>query len=142
MPFLSFTENKRILVRPFLFLLTALEGMYAFYRLLQVPRDPQGGLSAIVSVFLLVMSAVLTLALLAASYYTWRWPQKKLFGIGPTQHPCRLITLSLLALAAIPLTIITHQVLHNLYLRMNNTLYRLAFLHLDPLLLWIRFTIQ
>ncbi|MCD4672709.1 MAG: hypothetical protein K8R77_08605 [Anaerolineaceae bacterium] len=114
-----------------------MEGIYAFYRLLQVPRDLQGGLSAIVSVFLLAMSAVLTLALLAALYYSWRWPQKKLLGVDPKQHSCRLITLSLLALAAIPLTIITHQVLHNLYLGTDKYIYRLAFDHLDPFLLWV-----
>jgi Dolichyl-phosphate-mannose-protein mannosyltransferase len=136
MPFNLLTENKRLVLRPILLTLSALEGFFAFYCLLQVPRSPQGGLAANITVLLLVLAGLLTLTLLSAAYYTWRWPQKEILNLSDAQHPRRLTILSFLALAIIPLVIITYYLLHSLYLGTNNALYRLAFLNLDPFLLW------
>ena len=136
MPLFPLSDNKRRLLRPILFALTAIEGLYAFYRLMQVPRSPGGGLAASVSILLMVLAALLILALIAASYTTWRWPHKTLFHLSNAQHSRRLTALSLLALAAIPLVIVTSSTLHSLYAGTNNALFRLATLHLDPFLLW------
>ncbi len=136
MPLFPFSENKRLLLRPILFGLTALEGFYAFYRLMQVPRSPGGGLAASISILLMVLAALVTLALLAVSFSLWRWPHKSLFDLSAAQHPRRLTRFSLLALAVIPLVIIASVTLHSLYAGTNNALFRLAYLHLDPFLLW------
>ena len=140
MPLFPLSENKQILLRPVLFGVTALEGFCVFYRLIQVPRSPGGGLAASISILLMVLAALLTLAPLAASYTLWRWPQKSIFDLSDAQHSRRLTALSLLALAAIPLIIIISACLHSLYLGTDNALYRLTFLHLDPFLLWAGLT--
>ena len=120
MPLFPLSDNKRILLRPVLFILTALEGLFVFYRLVQVPRSPHGGLAAGISILLMVLAALLTLALLAGSYFTWHLPHKTLFDLSDAQHNRRLEALSLLALAAIPLTITTSTSLHSLYLGTEN----------------------
>jgi len=126
------SENKRILLRPLFLAITALEGVYVFYRLLNAPRSPQGGLAVAFSIILLVLSMLLILGLLAAAYHTWRWPH---------QRPARFMkkclrTIMLLSLAVIPLAYTLHYSLHSLYMGSGNAIYRLAFLHLDPFLLW------
>ncbi|MDX9866020.1 MAG: hypothetical protein RBT34_14550 [Anaerolineaceae bacterium] len=136
MPLFPLSNNNRTLLRPILFSLTALEGLYVFFRLTQIPRSPGGGLAATISILLMVLAASLTLALLAAFCFTWRRSHKTLFDLSDAQHPHRLTVFSLLALAVIPLVIITGTTLHSLYAGTGNALFRLASLHLDPFLLW------
>jgi hypothetical protein len=132
----SFFNNNRILLRTVLYVLTALEGLYTIYRLLQVSKDPQGEPEVVFYWSLLALAILLTFVLFYVAYFTWRWPKKTFFKGFEETFLRYQATLALLALVAIPLTYAIHHGLHSLYLGTNNALYRLAFLCLDPLLLW------
>jgi hypothetical protein len=116
-------------------LLTALEGLAVVLYLLPLAGGPAGSVRLITQAMLAV-SMLLSLALLTMAGIFWFRPQERQQWLRLEPQFQGWTRRALLALAVIPLAIITSRILHGLFLGTENFIYRMIFERLDPWLVW------